>query len=181
MGGRDWDRDWDGTWDGGWDGRDRRESMATATATTTTIGRAVFVRTTSATVTRATCARRAACAVVRPRRRSTRAVAAMASVGGGAPASAGNAYVLLTLEYVDGMVEKRGPYREEHLAGAQRGFDEGKIVMAGALTDPVDAGVFVFKNCTKEEVEAFVKADAYYKAGLIPGYSIRPWMVVVGN
>ena len=90
-------------------------------------------------------------------------------------------YLLLTLEYVDDMVEKRGPYREEHLAGARKGFDEGKIVMAGALMDPVDAGVFVFKNCEREEVEAFVEADAYHKAGLIPGYSIRPWMVVVGN
>ena len=78
-------------------------------------------------------------------------------------------YLLLTLEYVDDMVEKRGPYREEHLAGARKGFDEGKIVMAGALMDPVDAGVFVFKNCEREEVEAFVEADAYYKAGLIPG------------
>ena len=104
----------------------------------------------------------------------------MASKNGGAPGN-DSSYLLLTLEYVDDMVEKRGPYREEHLAGARKGFDEGKIVMAGALMDPVDAGVFVFKNCEREEVEAFVEADAYYKAGLIPGYSIRPWMVVVGN
>ena len=157
-------------------GTGKRERM------TTTIGRAVFARTTTTATTRVatTCARRA-CEAVRRKGWRTRAVA-MASAGDGAPKSSGNAsYLLLTLEYVDGMVEKRGPYREEHLAGARRGFDEGKIVMAGALTDPVDTGVFVFKNCEKEEVEAFVKADAYYKAGLIPGYSIRPWMVVVGN
>ena len=29
-------------------------------------------------------------------------------------------------------------------------------------------------------VDAFVKADAYYKAGLVTGYTIRPWMIVVG-
>ena len=84
-------------------------------------------------------------------------------------------YLLLTLEYVDDMVEKRGPYREEHLAGARKGFDEGKIVMAGALMDPVDAGVFVFKNCEREEVEAFVEADAYTRR-IDSGYSIdRGW------
>jgi len=104
-----------------------------------------------------------------------RGVAAMANADGS------NAYALLTLEYVDGMLEKRAPYREAHLAGARRAFDEGKVVMAGALLDPVDAGVFVFKNCEREEVEAFVKADAYYNAGLVPRYTIRPWMVVVGN
>jgi len=93
----------------------------------------------------------------------------------------GNTYKLLTLEYVDDMLEKRGPHREEHLAGAQRGFDAGEIVMAGALTDPVDAGVFVFKNVSEERVKAFAEADAYVRAGLVPKYTIRNWMVVVGG
>ena len=138
---------------------DSRESMATTTTTTTVVRASAFsTRTTART------------------RARTRVMASKS----GAPGTDAS-YLLLTLEYVDDMVEKRGPYREEHLAGARKGFDEGKIVMAGALMDPVDAGVFVFKNCEREEVEAFVEADAYYKAGLIPGYSIRPWMVVVGN
>jgi len=137
---------------------DSRESMATTTTTTIVRASAFSTRTTTRT------------------RARTRVMASKS----GAPGTDAS-YLLLTLEYVDDMVEKRGPYREEHLAGARKGFDEGKIVMAGALMDPVDAGVFVFKNCEREEVEAFVEADAYYKAGLIPGYSIRPWMVVVGN
>ena len=52
--------------------------------------------------------------------------------------------------------------------------------MAGALQDPVDTGVFVFKNVDKDFIEKFVQEDAYFKAGLVPSYSIRPWMVVVG-
>ena len=95
--------------------------------------------------------------------------------------ASGNTYKLLTLEYVDDMLEKRGPHREEHLAGAQRGVDAGEIVMAGALTDPVDAGVFVFKNVSEERVKAFAEADAYVRAGLVPKYTIRNWMVVVGG
>ena len=92
-----------------------------------------------------------------------------------------NTYILLTLDYVENMLEKRGPYREEHINGAKKAFEQGKCAMAGALTDPVDTGVFVFKNVDKEFVENFVKNDAYYKAGLVPKYTIRPWMVVVGN
>ena len=118
--------------------------------------------------------------VVAPSRRvargARRGVVAMA-----ANADGSNAYALLTLDYVDGMLEKRAPHREAHLAGARRAREEGKVVMAGALLDPVDQGVFVFKNCEREEIEAFVKADAYYVAGLVPRYTIRPWMVVVGN
>lgn len=92
-----------------------------------------------------------------------------------------NEYILLTLDYVDDMLDKRGPHREEHIAGARKAHEEGKCAMAGALTDPVDTGVFVFKNVDAAYVERFVQNDAYYKAGLVPTYSIRPWMVVVGN
>ena len=113
--------------------------------------------------------------------RTSRARVMTNAAASSAPAPASNAYLLLTLHYVDGMMEKRGPHREAHLAGAQRGYDDGTIVMAGALLDPVDAGVFVFKNVDEAHVKAFVEADAYYVAGLVPRYTIRPWMVVVGN
>ena len=117
--------------------------------------------------------------VVAPSRRVARARRGVVAMAANADGS--NAYALLTLDYVDGMLEKRAPHREAHLAGARRAHEEGKVVMAGALLDPVDQGVFVFKNCEREEIEAFVKADAYYVAGLVPRYAIRPWMVVVGN
>ena len=85
-----------------------------------------------------------------------------------------NEYILLTLDYVDDMLDKRGPHREEHIAGARKAFEEGKCAMAGALTDPVDTGVFVFKNVDKAYVERFVQNDAYYKQRLVPRYSDSP-------
>jgi uncharacterized protein len=97
------------------------------------------------------------------------------------PSADTNKYFLLTLEYVENMLEKRTPYRERHINGAQKAFDDGYCTMAGALTDPVDTGVFVFKNVDYAFVENFVKNDAYFKGGLVPKYTIRPWMVVVGN
>ena len=89
-------------------------------------------------------------------------------------------YLLLTLDYVPDILEKRDPYRADHIAGAKAAEADGKVVLAGALQNPTDAGVFVFKDCDEAFVDAFVKADAYYKAGLVTGYTIRPWMIVVG-
>ena len=89
-------------------------------------------------------------------------------------------YLLLTLDYVEDILEKRDPYRAEHIAGAKAQEAAGKCVLAGALQNPTDKGVFVFKDCDEAYVKAFVEGDAYYKAGLVPGYTIRPWMIVVG-
>lgn len=44
---------------------------------------------------------------------------------------------------------QRGPYREQHLAGARQMLDAGKMVMAGALAEPVDGALFIFKDVTK--------------------------------
>lgn len=99
---------------------------------------------------------------------------ATAAAGGGDPPS----YLLLQYTYVPDILEKRGPYREEHLQGAKTMADENKLVMAGALADPVDGAVFIFKNMSKEDVEEFVKQDPYVQHGLVPKYDIRPYMVV---
>ncbi len=53
--------------------------------------------------------------------------------------------------------------------------------MAGALTEPVDGAVFVFKVEDRSTVEGFVAADPYVSAGLVPAWRIRPWTVVFGG
>ena len=53
------------------------------------------------------------------------------------------------------------------------------MVMAGALTDPVDTGMFVFRDTPLEEIEEYARKDAYVQAGLVSGWKVRPWMVVV--
>lgn len=89
-------------------------------------------------------------------------------------------YLLLTLDYVEDILEKRDPYRAEHIAGAKAEEEAGRCVLAGALQNPTDKGVFVFKDCDEGYVRDFVERDAYVKAGLVTGYTIRPWLVVVG-
>ena len=53
--------------------------------------------------------------------------------------------------------------------------------MAGAWADPLDGAAFVFTVEDRAQVEAFVAADPYIASGLVPGWRIREWTVVVGG
>lgn len=114
-------------------------------------------------------------ATIRSNTARTRTGAATVMSAAGPPT-----YLLLTLDYVEDILEKRDPYRAEHIAGAKAQEEAGKCVLAGALQNPTDKGVFVFKDCDEAYVKAFVEGDAYYKAGLVPSYTVRPWLIVVG-
>ncbi len=90
-------------------------------------------------------------------------------------------FFLLTYKYVPDVLTKRVPLRAEHLQLAQRYASEGKILLGGALTDPVDSAAVIFKTDTKEDIEKFVEADPYVQKGIVTEYKIREWNVVVGS
>jgi uncharacterized protein YciI len=78
-------------------------------------------------------------------------------------------------------IEKRTPFRPEHLALATKYKDEGKIIMAGALADPADGSAIVFKTDSLADVEEFAKNDPYVTNGVVKEWNIRPWNVVIGG
>lgn len=88
-------------------------------------------------------------------------------------------HILLMYEYVEDILERRAPYRDAHLANLQRLKDEGRVVMAGALGDPVTGAAIVFAPCSPEEVGEYVLRDPYYEAGLITEWTAIPWNVVI--
>lgn len=90
-------------------------------------------------------------------------------------------YYALIYEVVDDMVTRRAPFREEHLRLAAEAHARGEMVLAGALTDPVDRALLVFHVDDKSKVEAFVRKDPYVLNGLVKKWEVRPWKVVVGN
>jgi uncharacterized protein YciI len=90
-------------------------------------------------------------------------------------------YYVLSYKTVENYVERRAPFREEHLALATAAHARGELVMAGALADPPDAAVLVFKGESPAVAEAFVKSDPYVKNGLVTEWSVRPWTVVIGG
>ena len=83
---------------------------------------------------------------------------------------------ILFYDYVEDILERRDPYREEHL-GRIRG--DARIVMAGALGDPVHGAAIVFgPGAERADIEAFADGDPYVTAGLVERRRIEPWNVV---
>jgi uncharacterized protein YciI len=88
-------------------------------------------------------------------------------------------YFAAIIKTVDNVVEKRAPYRQEHLERLNRLKAEGKLALAGAWNDPVDGALIIYRADSKEEVEQLVKEDVYYTAGLWPEFTVREWNVVI--
>lgn len=85
---------------------------------------------------------------------------------------------ILFYEYVEGMGERRGPYREAHLARIKAEQDAGHISHAGALGNPPHAAAIVFEGVEPEHIEAFARDDPYVTAGLVTVQRIEPWTLV---
>ena len=90
-------------------------------------------------------------------------------------------YYILFYKTVDDYVAKRAPFREDHLGYAKAAHERGELVMAGALADPADKAVLVFRGEGPAVAEAFAKNDPYVLNGLIASWSVRPWTVVIGG
>jgi uncharacterized protein YciI len=90
-------------------------------------------------------------------------------------------YYLLIYRTVENYAERRAPFRSEHLSYAQEAVSRGELFMAGALGEPADSAILVFKADSPAVAEAFASGDPYVKAGLISEWSVRPWTVVIGG
>ena len=86
---------------------------------------------------------------------------------------------ILFYEYVEDVLERRGPHREAHLAALRAEHDAGRLVMAGALGDPPHGAAIVFGDVGREAIEAFLERDPYVAADVVRHWSIEPWNVVV--
>lgn len=90
-------------------------------------------------------------------------------------------YYLLIYKTVDHYVEKRAPYRNEHLSYSNTAHARGELFMGGALAEPADSAILVFRAESPSVAEDFARNDPYVKAGLIKEWSVRPWTVVIGG
>lgn len=90
-------------------------------------------------------------------------------------------YYILFYKTVGNYLERRGQFREEHLKLAHEAHHRGELVMAGAMADPADSAVLIFKGDGSEVAEQFAVNDPYVRNGLISEWEVRPWTVVIGN
>ena len=90
-------------------------------------------------------------------------------------------YYLLLYDLIDGYLERRGEFREEHLGLAREAHARGELVLAGAIQDPVDSAALVFKADDPAVAERFAEKDPYVLNGLVTAWRVRPWAVVIGG
>lgn len=90
-------------------------------------------------------------------------------------------YFILFYETSADYVEKRAPFRSQHLELARDAHARGELLLAGALADPADRAVLVFRAPDRETVEAFANRDPYVQNGAVVRWEVRPWTVVIGN
>ena len=88
---------------------------------------------------------------------------------------------LLEYTVVDDYVERRAVFRDEHLARAWAAHARGELVLGGALDDPADRALLLFRGETPSAAEAFAADDPYVRNGLVASWSVRPWRTVVGD
>jgi uncharacterized protein YciI len=90
-------------------------------------------------------------------------------------------YFALFYEVVEDFVARRSAYREEHLRLAWEAHRRGELLLAGALTEPADKALLVFRTPERSTVEDFARNDPYVLHGLVTRWEVRSWAVVIGN
>ena len=90
-------------------------------------------------------------------------------------------HYLLIYDVVPDYVERRAPFRAAHLGRARAAHARGELVLGGALADPVDGAVLLFRGDSPAAAEAFAQADPYVTNGLVTRWRVRAWTTVVGD
>ncbi len=91
-----------------------------------------------------------------------------------------NKHFLLIYEVVDDYVARRMPFRPQHLALAEQAAERGELVLGGALVDPVDMAILLFRGTSQDVAKSFALNDPYVQNGLVVKWSVREWTTVAG-
>jgi uncharacterized protein YciI len=90
-------------------------------------------------------------------------------------------HYLLTYDLAPDYLDRRGEFRNEHLELGWEAQQRGELVLAGALAEPADGAVLLFKGDSPEAAERFAKGDPYVLNGLVTAWRVRQWTTVIGD
>jgi uncharacterized protein len=90
-------------------------------------------------------------------------------------------YYLLEYALIDDYLARRAAFREAHLTLAREAHRRGDLILAGALAEPTDRAVLVWRTDDRSIIERFADGDPYVQNGLVTSWTIRPWTVVIGE
>jgi uncharacterized protein len=90
-------------------------------------------------------------------------------------------HYLLFYDVAPDYARRRAEFRDEHLRLAWAAHERGELVLGGALADPIDGAVLLFRGDSPAAAETFAAADPYVRHGLVTGRRVRAWTTVVGE
>jgi uncharacterized protein YciI len=90
-------------------------------------------------------------------------------------------HYLLFYDVVPDYAERRAAFRAQHLDLARAAAARGELVLGGALADPVDGAVLLFRAESAAVADSFARADPYVAHGLVTKWRVREWTTVVGE
>jgi hypothetical protein len=90
-------------------------------------------------------------------------------------------HYLLFYEVGEEYLSRRAEFRQVHLGMAWEASERGELVLGGALTNPVDGAILLFKGDSPEVAEKFARADPYVANGLVKRWYVREWTTVAGE
>lgn len=90
-------------------------------------------------------------------------------------------HFLLFYDVVEDYPTRRTPFRAEHLALARASAQRGELVLGGALADPADQAILLFRSDSPQVAEEFAAADPYVRNGVVKHWWVREWTTVVGE
>src|SRR3981081_4611346 len=90
-------------------------------------------------------------------------------------------HYLLFYEVGEDYASRRAEFRDAHLEKAWKASERGELVLGGALANPTDGAVLLFKGTSPEVAERFARADPYVTSGIVKRWYVREWSTVAGD
>jgi uncharacterized protein YciI len=89
-------------------------------------------------------------------------------------------HYLLFYDVMPDYLQRRAAFRSQHLAYAAEFVARGELVLGGALANPADRAVMLFRAASPAVAESFAAGDPYVRNGLVKRWTVREWTTVVG-
>lgn len=77
--------------------------------------------------------------------------------------------------YCENALEKRAPFREEHLSGLRQQQEDGVLITLG----PTEGSTHVFgiyEAESQQQVEQLLQSDVYWRNGIWTELKVYPWI-----
>ncbi|MBE9028762.1 hypothetical protein IQ266_03185 [filamentous cyanobacterium LEGE 11480] len=87
---------------------------------------------------------------------------------------------VLTGTYCENVLEKREPYRADHLEGLKKQHADGVLLTIGPTKDLAE--VFgIYDAPDADTVHQLIEGDPYWKGNIWTSYEVKEWIQAIGG